>query len=138
MVNEKLVYMGDCVFCKIVAGVLPAYRVYEDERYVAFLDIRPLVKGQVLVIPKKHCRWVWEVENFGEYWEVARKVAEKVRHGMVADFVSFLTVGMEIEHAHIWIIPRMMGQGLEMGEEAKRLELAEDEMAEVAEKIRAS
>ena len=65
----------DCIFCKIVSGKIPCYKVYEDENFLAFLDIRPLNLGHTLVIPKKHFRWVWDVPNIGEYFEVVCKIA---------------------------------------------------------------
>ena len=56
---------NDCVFCRIVRGELPCYKVYEDNDFLSFLDIRPLSRGNCLVIPKKHVKWVYDVENFG-------------------------------------------------------------------------
>lgn len=95
----------DCIFCKIVKGEIPSYKVYEDADFMAFLDIAPLNKGHVLVIPKKHYRWTWDVPNFGEYWEVARKVAKGSMKGLGAPMVEFLTHGTDVKHAHIWVVP---------------------------------
>lgn len=95
----------DCVFCKIVKGEIPSYKVYEDADFMAFLDIAPVNKGQALVIPKKHYRWTWDVPNFGEYWEVAQKVAKSAMKGLDAKMVEFLTHGTDVKHAHIWVIP---------------------------------
>lgn len=94
-----------CVFCKIVAGQIPARKVYEDADFLGILDISPLNKGHVQLIPKKHYRRTWDVPNFGEYWEAARKVAHAQIMGLGAKMVEFLTHGMDIEHAHIWIVP---------------------------------
>ena len=58
--------MQDCIFCKIVAGEIPCRKVYEDDNFLAFFDVRPLNLGHTLVIPKKHCRWVWDVDNIDE------------------------------------------------------------------------
>jgi histidine triad (HIT) family protein len=95
----------DCIFCKIASGQIPARKVYEDEDFLGILDISPLNKGHVQLIPKKHYRWTWDVPNFGEYWEVARKVAQAQMKGLGASMVEFLTHGMEVKHAHIWIVP---------------------------------
>lgn len=97
--------MNDCVFCKIAAGEIPSYKVYEDADFMAFLDIAPVSRGQVLVIPKKHYRWTWDVPNFGEYWEAAKKVAKGVMGGIGARMVEFLTHGTDVKHAHIWVVP---------------------------------
>lgn len=98
--------MDDCIFCKIVKGEIPAYKVYEDDLFFAFLDIRPLTKGNTLVIPKKHYRWVYDVPDFGQYWEVAKKIALATINNLGAERVIFLTLGMEVPHAHIRVIPR--------------------------------
>jgi histidine triad (HIT) family protein len=95
----------DCIFCKIVAGEIPSYKVYEDTDFMAFLDISPLNKGHMQVIPKKHYRWTWDVPNFGAYWEAARKVALGAMKALGAPMVEFLTHGTEVEHAHIWVVP---------------------------------
>ena len=102
--------MKDCVFCKIVEGSIPCYRVYEDNNFLAFLDIEPLNPGHVLIVPKKHYRWTWDVPNFGEYWEAARKIAQGVIKSMEAPMVEFLTHGTDVEHAHIWIVPVYEGE----------------------------
>ncbi|MFI5241248.1 MAG: HIT family protein [Microgenomates group bacterium] len=98
--------MDDCIFCKIAKGKVPSYSVYEDQDFVAFLDIRPLTKGNCLIIPKEHHRWVYEVPNFGEYFEVAKKVGLAAKKAFGAEWISFLTLGLEVFHAHIRVIPR--------------------------------
>src|SRR3990167_6822543 len=98
--------MDECIFCKIVKGEIPNYTVYEDSNYLAFLDIFPRVKGHALVIPKKHYRWVNDVENFGEYWEVAQKVSLNIQKSLNASFVSYITMGEAVHHAHIHILPQ--------------------------------
>lgn len=96
----------DCIFCKIVEGKIPVYKVYENDYFISFLDIRPLTKGNMLVIPKKHFRWTYDVPNFGEYFEVAKKVGLAAKKAFNADWISFLTLGLEVSHAHIRVIPR--------------------------------
>lgn len=97
--------MADCVFCKIVKGEIPSYKVYEDADFLGFLDISPLNSGHVQLIPKTHYRWTWDVPNFGEYWEVARTVAKAQMKALNAPMVEFLTHGMDVHHCHIWIVP---------------------------------
>ena len=121
--------MNDCIFCKIFEGEIPSFSVYEDKNYKAFLDIRPFVPGHTVVIPKGHVRWVTDVEPFGEYWETTRKVAEIVKKGMKADFIQFLTYGLDVEHPHIHVLPRMKeeakGNIVPAAQEVSMEELAE-------------
>ena len=95
----------DCVFCKIVAGQIPAKVVYEDEDFLAFLDINPQSPGHTLVIPKRHYRWAWDVPNAGAYFEAARTVARAQQKAFDTDFILSKIVGDEVPHAHIWIYP---------------------------------
>lgn len=97
--------MENCVFCKIVRGELPSHAVYETEDFLAFLDIHPHAPGHVQVIPKKHHRWVWDVENIGEYFEAARKVALAQRRAFGTDWILSKIMGDDVEHAHIWVFP---------------------------------
>lgn len=105
--------MKDCIFCKIVKGELPCYKVYEDKDFLAFLDIKPINPGYTLVIPKKHYRWVDEVPNFGEYFEVAKKIGLAIKKAFSPIGVSYVTLGFLITHAHIKILPRFPHDGHE-------------------------
>jgi histidine triad (HIT) family protein len=96
----------DCIFCKIVRGEMPSYKVYEDELFLGFLDIFPLSKGNVLLIPKHHHRWVNDVPEFGLYWEAAKKISQSIEKNLAATSISYFTFGEEVPHAHIRIIPR--------------------------------
>jgi len=97
--------MENCIFCKIVAGEIPSYKVYEDDNYLAFLDINPQSPGHTQIIPKKHVRWVWDTDNTGEYFEVAKKVALALRSAFNTDFILSRIIGDEVPHAHIWVFP---------------------------------
>ena len=98
--------MDDCIFCKIVKGEIPAFKIYEDANFLGFLDINPLNPGNSLLIPKTHYHWVYDVPNFGEYFETAKKIAFATMPIVNANATSFLTLGYEVPHAHIRIIPR--------------------------------
>ncbi len=95
----------ECVFCKIAEGEIPAYKVYEDENYLAFLDINPQSPGHTQVIPKKHYRWVWDIPHVGAYFEVVKKVALAQQKAFGTNFVLSKIVGDEVEHAHVWVFP---------------------------------
>ncbi len=102
--------MNDCIFCKIIKKEIPAHIVYEDENFLAFLDIRPLAPGHVQVIPKTHYRFVWDVPNVGEYFEVVRKIALAQKKAFNADIVRSQIYGEEVPHAHVWIWPDTVGE----------------------------
>ena len=104
--------MENCIFCQIVGGSLPAYIVYQNDLFLAFMDIYPRVKGHTLVIPKKHYRWVNDVVEFGAYWETARVVAMKIQKALKAKFISYLTFGTDVPHAHIHLLPEAGGVNL--------------------------
>ncbi len=106
--------MHDCVFCKIVRKEIPSHLVYEDEHFLAFLDIRPVSPGHTLVIPKAHYRWVWDLPaqagvpgNIGNYFEVTKKIATAIQKAFNTDEVHAKVVGEEVPHAHIWIYPAL-------------------------------
>jgi histidine triad (HIT) family protein len=98
--------MENCIFCKIVAGNLPCYKVYEDDQFLAFLDIYPRVEGHTLVIPKKHYRFVYDVPNFDRYWLAALKITKAMQKVLNPYFITYVTHGLEVPHAHIHILPR--------------------------------
>ncbi len=103
--------MANCIFCKIVNKEIPSYTVYEDDNFLVFLDINPQSAGHCQVIPKKHYRWVWDVSNVGEYFEVVRKIAEAQRKVFDTDWVLSKIVGDEVLHAHIWVYPNSNVKG---------------------------
>lgn len=96
---------SNCIFCKIIKGKIPAYKVYEDDNFLAFLDINPQSPGHTQVIPKKHYRWVWDIPNVGEYFEIVRKIALAQQKVFGTDFILSKIIGDEVEHAHIWVFP---------------------------------
>jgi len=97
--------MIDCIFCKIVRGEIPAHKLYEDDEFLAFLDINPTSPGHVQVIPKEHFRWVWDLPNTGRYFEVVTKVAKAQQRAFGTDWILSKIVGDEVPHAHIWVFP---------------------------------
>ncbi|MBU1117816.1 HIT family protein [Patescibacteria group bacterium] len=104
--------MNECVFCKIAQGNIPCHKVLENKDFLAFLDNRPFTEGHLLVIPRTHYRWVYDVPNFGEYWDFARQAASKIQSSLKPEYLTFLTMGNEVPHAHIHIIPRHTGDQL--------------------------
>lgn len=129
--------MEECIFCKIVKGEIPSYKVYEDENFLAFLDINPLNPGHTLVIPKKHYRWVWDVENVGEYFEVVRKIAKKLQRAYKIDFVVSGIAGNDVGHAHTHVIPRFESDGHGGWLDPKQIKkMSPDEMKQIVDKLK--
>ena len=104
--------MEECIFCKIAGKEIPAKTIYEDEKYLAFLDIRPLSKGHILVIPKKHYETFLDMpadeekELFAKVQEISKDVKEKLG----AKLIFLLVMGEEVPHVHVHIIPYYGGE----------------------------
>jgi len=103
--------MDNCIFCKISSGEIPSYKIYEDNNFFAFLDIRPLNLGHALIVPKEHARWVWDVPEAGAYFEVVKKIALAQKKAFSTDFIASVIYGEEVPHAHIWLVPRFENDG---------------------------
>ena len=130
--------MDDCIFCKIINGELPCYKVYEDENFLAFLDIKPLNPGHTLIIPKKHFRWVWDVPNLGDYYEIVGKIANALKKAFNTDYVISLVFGEDVPHAHVWLVPRFKNDGHGGAIKLDNIKkLSKDEIEESGEKIKA-
>lgn len=95
----------DCVFCKISWGEVPSFKIYEDQEYLAFLDIRPIEKAHTIVIPKKHYDLVWDVENIGEYFSVVQRIAKHFQKISGNEYVYSFVHGEGVRHAHIHLLP---------------------------------
>jgi histidine triad (HIT) family protein len=111
----------DCIFCKIVNKEIPCTKVYEDDNFLAFLDIHPVGPGHTQIIPKKHYRWVWDVSNVGEFFEVARKIALAQKKAFNADIIRSQVYGEEIAHAHIWVWPETPGDEKDLKGNAEKI-----------------
>lgn len=102
----------DCPFCKIIAGEIPSTNVYEDENFLAFMDINPQAPGHVQVIPKEHHRFVWDVAdinepspNIGDYFSVVQKIARAIQGTFGTEYAFSKIMGDEVSHAHVWLFP---------------------------------
>ena len=108
----------DCIFCKIVAGAMPACKVYEDADTLAFMDIGPIVKGHTLVIPKNHYDPLTQtpLEVLHRLITVVQKIARAQIHGMQADGINVMqsngkVAGQVVPHIHFHVIPRFLQDG---------------------------
>lgn len=95
----------NCIFCKIARKEIPAFVVYEDEKFIAFLDKFPKSTGHCQIIPKEHFRWVWDVPDIDEYIKAAQKVANAQRKAFGTEMIVSHIIGDEVPHAHIWLVP---------------------------------
>ena len=128
--------MNECIFCKIVNKEIPCNKVYEDKDFLAFLDIKPVNPGHTLIIPKKHHRWIWDVKNFGAYFEFVKKVEIAIQKVMITEWVVLGVAGNEIPHAHVHLVPRFKDDGhggFIRPENVK--EISKEEMKKIATKI---
>ena len=98
--------MESCIFCKIVAGELPCYKIYEDDLFLGFLDINPRTVGHSVLVTKKHYKWVYDVPEFDKYWLAVLGITKTMQKALNPTFVTYATHGLEVAHAHIHIIPR--------------------------------
>lgn len=124
------------VFSKIISGEIPAYKVAENDMFLAFLDIAPLAKGHTLVIPKEEYDYLFDIEDdiIGEYMIFTKKIAKAIKAAIPCIKVGMSVIGLEVPHAHIHLIP--MNSVVEMNFSKDKLRFSEHEMAEVSTKIR--
>ena len=123
------------VFSKIVAGEITCYKVAEDENFLAFLDINPLVEGHTLVIPKKEVDYIFDLDSdtYSGLMAFARKVAKAIKATIDCKRVGVAVLGMEVPHAHIHLVPLRKESDLNFSN--PKIELTNDEMNKIANKI---
>lgn len=99
--------MADSIFTKIIKGEIPCFKIYEDERTLAFLDIHPSVEGHTLVIPKKQVEFVWDLEpdDYVALMDSVKKVADHLRRVTHKEFVGSKIIGIDVPHAHVHLVP---------------------------------
>ncbi len=120
------------IFSKIVAGEIPSYKVAEDEKYYAFLDINPLAKGHTLVIPKVEVDYIFDLddETLVGLTKFAKKIAHKIKEQTGCKKVAMVVLGLKVPHAHIHLIPMNSEKDVDFG--AEKLKLTPEEFKEIA------
>lgn len=123
------------IFSKIAAGEIPSYKCAESERFYAFLDINPLVKGHTLVIPRREVDYIFDMEDeeLAEYQVFAKKVAKAVKAACPCIKVAQVVIGLEVRHAHIHLIP--MNSEVDVDFKREKLKPSEDELKEISDRI---
>ncbi|MCA9331831.1 HIT domain-containing protein [Candidatus Saccharibacteria bacterium] len=99
--------MEDSIFTKIIKGVVPSHKVYEDDQTLAFLDIFPAVHGQAVVVPKTQVEFVWDLddETYTALMLTANKVAKRLREVLGTKYVGVKIEGVDVPHAHVKLYP---------------------------------
>ena len=126
--------MKDCIFCKIGAGQIPSSKIWENEKYFAFLDINPITPGHILLIPKNHNDYLFDMED-PEYTElllIAKKLSKHLKKAVDAKKIGVIVEGFLVHHVHIHLIPLHKAGDLNTNNANK---MSQEDLAEVAEKI---
>jgi len=117
----------NCVFCKIINNEIPAFKIYEDDKHLAFMDAFPSMKGQVLVVPKKHVASYLDMEEkeYKDLMEKSREVAKAMQKTLNPKVVALVIEGMEVPHVHVKLYPIQKGQylGIPIGQKADEKEI---------------
>ncbi|HLV41670.1 MAG TPA: HIT family protein [Brumimicrobium sp.] len=124
------------IFTKIVEGEIPSYKVAENDRFLAFLDIQPIVKGHVLVIPKTPVDYIFDIEDqlLGEFINFAKTVANKMDKVFDCKRIGMTVIGLEVPHAHIHLMPINGIADMDFGKE--KLKFSAEEMMAIANSIK--
>jgi histidine triad (HIT) family protein len=124
------------IFAKIISGEIPAFKVAENENFLAFLDIYPISRGHVLVIPKKETDYLFDItlDAYLELWKFAQEVAKAMDKVIDCKRIGVAVIGLEVPHAHIHLVP--LNSISDINFESPKLSLPEEEMVAVAQMIR--
>jgi histidine triad (HIT) family protein len=123
------------IFTKIINGEIPCHKVYEDERFLAFLDIRPLNPGHTLVIPKKEVDYIFDLDDIllADLMVCAKKVAKMIQRQVPCKKIGMMVAGLEVPHVHIHLVPIQEVLDLNF---ARAKAVPSEELAALAKKIR--
>jgi histidine triad (HIT) family protein len=123
------------IFSKIAAGEIPSYKCAENDKFYAFLDISPLTKGHTLVIPRQEVDYIFDMEDadLAEFQIFAKKVAKAIKAAFPCKKVAQVVLGLEVNHAHIHLLPMNSESDVDFRKE--HLKLSEEEFKEIANKI---
>ena len=123
------------IFSKIISGELPAYKVAEDEKFLAFLDINPNAKGHTLCIPKKEVNKIFDLDEqtYRELMEFSRKVAIALEKAVPCKRVGMSVIGLEVPHVHVHLIPLNQMADMDFG---KKVRMKPEEFEKLAQSIR--
>lgn len=123
------------IFTKIINGEIPSYKIAEDDKFYAFLDIAPLAKGHTLVVPKQEIDYIFDIEDelLVQMHIFAKKVAKAIQSAIPCEKVGMAVIGLDVRHAHIHLVPLQEVGDLNFAKE--KLKLSSDEMKQTSELI---
>lgn len=124
------------IFSRIAAGEIPCYKIAENDRFMAFLDINPLAKGHTLVIPKQETDYIFDIadEEYKELFSYAKKIGLAIGRVIPCERVGITVIGLEVPHAHIHLIP--INRITDMEFSRPKLSLSQNDFEEIAALIR--
>lgn len=128
--------MEDSIFTKIINGEIPAYKIYEDDKTIAFLDIDPTRYGHTLVVPKLQIDQYIDLpeDDYIALWKTVKKVAARLREVLKTERVGIVIKGVDVPHAHVHLLP--FNEGQHLGKDADSPKLSEEEFKSLADKLR--
>ena len=124
------------IFSKIIAGDIPSYKIAEDDKFYAFLDINPMAKGHTLVVPKQATDYIFDLDDalLGEMIIFSKRVAQAIEKAISCKRVGVMVIGLEVPHAHIHLVPIQQEGDLNLSN--PKIKLSSDEFIEIADKIK--
>ena len=128
--------MSDSIFTKIIKGEIPCYKIAEDDRFIAFLDVFPIKKGHTLVVPKVQIDYVFDLDDnlLSDLMIFAKKVSQKMQRAISCERIGIAVIGLEVPHAHIHLVPLDTVGDIDFSQ--PKLQLSAKEMTEIADSIR--
>ena len=128
--------MSDSIFTKIIKGEIPCYKIAEDDRFIAFLDVFPIKKGHTLVVPKVQIDYLFDLDDslLSDLMIFAKKVAQKMQRAISCERIGIAVIGLEVPHAHIHLVPLDTVGDIDFSQ--PKLQLSAMEMTEIADSIR--
>ncbi|MFL5766060.1 MAG: HIT family protein [Bacteroidia bacterium] len=125
------------IFSKIISGEIPAHKIAENDKFLAFLDVFPLVKGHILVVPKKETDYIFDISDIelSEILVFAKKIARAQKQAVTCKRIGVAVIGLEVPHAHVHLVP--MNTADDLNFTRAKLKPSQEELAEMAAAIRA-
>ena len=127
---------SDSIFTKIIKGEIPCYKIAEDDRFIAFLDVFPIKKGHTLVVPKAQIDYLFDLDDslLSDLMIFSKKVAQKMQRAISCERIGVAVIGLEVPHAHIHLVPLDTVGDIDFSQ--PKLQLSAKEMTEIADSIR--
>ena len=125
----------ETIFTKIIQGEIPCYKIAENEKFFAFLDINPLNGGHTLVVPKKHSSYIFDMDDtdLKEMMVFAKKVAKAIEEAIPCKRIGVAVIGLEVPHTHIHLVP--LNEENDLNFRKQRPQLSKEEMQKIADDI---